>query len=400
MDNNQQLKLDQKAIEVAQQQTEVYKLNQLPNVSAGLAAFYLGDIAIRDSDFSFLQTVEAPHFGNTFSLQAQQLIYGAGIINNTLKVGSLQEQMAQLSLENDEISIKYLVISNYLKLYKLHNQKQVFLENIKLADKRIANVNSFYNQGMVTKNEVIRGDLLLASLNQAIITIDNNIAILNKQLTTAIGLPENTEILPAEETLTMNPLLQDYQLYKEEILNSHPLIETIDVQRELAVTSLDITKAERMPKLVGFAGYDLMRPLTNSFPLQDVYSRSWQIGVSLNYNIESLYKNKDKEALDQLKIEQVEEAKTYTEQNLEVAIKAAYLKYQEAVAQKSTYAESKRLAEENYKIIEKKYLNQLALITDMLDASNAKLDADLQYVNAEINIISAYYNILKTVGKL
>ena len=62
--------------------------------------------------------------------------------------------------------------------------------------------------------------------------------------------------------------------------------------------------------------------------------------------------------------------------------------------------ESKHLAEENYKIIEKKYLNQLALITDMLDASNSKLEAELQFVNSEINIIYAYYNILKTVGNL
>lgn len=59
-----------------------------------------------------------------------------------------------------------------------------------------------------------------------------------------------------------------------------------------------------------------------------------------------------------------------------------------------------RLAEENYKIIEKKYLNQLALITEMLDASNSKLEAELQYVNSEINILQAYYNVLKTVGTL
>ena len=83
-----------------------------------------------------------------------------------------------------------------------------------------------------------------------------------------------------------------------------------------------------------------------------------------------------------------------------MATQAAYLKYNEAVSQKTTYLESKRLAEENYKIIEKKYLNQLALITEMLDASNSKLEAELQYVNSEINILQAYYNVLKTVGTL
>tara|TARA_R110002124_G_scaffold170518_2_gene337979 strand:+ start:1864 stop:2433 length:570 start_codon:yes stop_codon:yes gene_type:complete len=165
LDNNQKLKVSKKSVDIAKQQTEVYKQLQLPNVSLGATAMYLGDIEILDTDFSNLQTVDMPHFGNTFSLQAQQLLYKGNAINNTIKVGSLQEKLANLNVENDEIGIKSLVISNYLSLYKLYNQKQVFLENIKLAQKRIDNVTSFYNQGMVTRNEVIRGDLLLASLN-------------------------------------------------------------------------------------------------------------------------------------------------------------------------------------------------------------------------------------------
>lgn len=400
LENNQKLKVSKKSVDIAKQQTEVYKQLQLPNVSLGATAMYLGDIEILDTDFSNLQTVDMPHFGNTFSLQAQQLLYKGNAINNTIKVGNLQEKLANLNVENDEIGIKSLVISNYLSLYKLYNQKQVFLENIKLAQKRIDNVTSFYNQGMVTRNEVIRGDLLLASLNQAIVTIDNNISILNNQLVIALGLPANTKIIPDEETLKLNPALQNIETYQDEVATNHPLIRTMDTQKELAETSLDITKADKLPILAGLAGYNMQRPLTNSFPINDVYFNSWQVGVSLTYNIESLYKNKAKESLNKLKVEQVTEAKTLTQQNLQVATQAAYLKYNEAVSQKATYLESKRLAEENYKIIEKKYLNQLALITEMLDASNSKLEAELQYVNSEINILQAYYNVLKTVGTL
>jgi outer membrane protein TolC len=400
IENNQKLKVSKKSVDIAQQQTEIYKQNQLPNVSFNATAMYLGDVEILDKDFSKQTTVDMPHFGNTFSLQAQQLIYKGNAINNSIKVGSLQEQLANLNVDNDAIVIKFLVISNYLDLYKLYNQKQVFLENIKLAQKRIENVNSFYKQGMVTRNEVVRGDLLLASLNQAVVTINNNITILNYQLTTALGLPNNIEIIPEDETLKLDTSLQDFNTYQDLLLNKHPLIKSVQLQEKLAETGLIITKSEKLPVVAGFAGYNMQRPLTNSIPIIDMYSNSWQVGVSLNYNIESLYKTSKKEALDKLKIEQVQELKTLTEQNLQIAIKAAYLKYNEAISQKVTYFESKRLANENYKIIENKYLNQLALITDMLDASNAKLEAELQYVNLEINSIYAYYNLLKTTGEL
>ena len=47
-----------------------------------------------------------------------------------------------------------------------------------------------------------------------------------------------------------------------------------------------------------------------------------------------------------------------------------------------------------------RYLNDLALITDMLDASNSKLNAELQLVNAQINILFNLYKLKKTAGCL
>jgi len=63
-------------------------------------------------------------------------------------------------------------------------------------------------------------------------------------------------------------------------------------------------------------------------------------------------------------------------------------------------AKNKDLTEENYRIMESKYNNQLAILLDMIDASNAKLDAELQYTNSEINIVFAYYKLLKESGKM
>jgi outer membrane protein TolC len=50
--------------------------------------------------------------------------------------------------------------------------------------------------------------------------------------------------------------------------------------------------------------------------------------------------------------------------------------------------------------VEDRYLNQLAIITDMIDASNMKLSAELQEVNARIGIIYAYHKMKYTAGTL
>jgi len=91
---------------------------------------------------------------------------------------------------------------------------------------------------------------------------------------------------------------------------------------------------------------------------------------------------------------------TLAQQNIEIAVNAAFLKYQEAEQQVLIMIEAKNLANENYEIVRSKYLNQLAITAEMTDASNSKLNAELQYVNAMINARFQFYNLLKSAGIL
>lgn len=47
-----------------------------------------------------------------------------------------------------------------------------------------------------------------------------------------------------------------------------------------------------------------------------------------------------------------------------------------------------------------RYENDLALITDLLDAASQKLDTELQEINAKINIIYHYYKLQYISGTL
>ncbi|MDR0822400.1 MAG: TolC family protein, partial [Endomicrobium sp.] len=61
---------------------------------------------------------------------------------------------------------------------------------------------------------------------------------------------------------------------------------------------------------------------------------------------------------------------------------------------------SVELAVQNYDVISYRYQNNLALITELLDASTQKLDAQLQAINAQINIVFNYYKIKYIIGVL
>lgn len=87
-------------------------------------------------------------------------------------------------------------------------------------------------------------------------------------------------------------------------------------------------------------------------------------------------------------------------EDVSLAVRADYIRYLEAYEELKTQEKSVELADRNYRTTSTRYSADMALITDMLDAANSKLDAEQQLVNARINIIYYYYKLLFTSGKI
>ncbi|MDM1553413.1 TolC family protein [Chryseobacterium indologenes] len=397
--NHQQLKVSAQNIDIAKQNINVAKLQKLPTITASTSQFYLGDAVAIDKDFSNSTKVPMPHYGSSYAVQATQLIFKGGLVNKSIEMAGLREQLSELDLEKNKQDVKFLVISNYLDVYKIINQEEVFQNNKKLAQERLKNIQKFYQQGMVTRNEVIRGELALKNLDQGILTLSNNRKILNYNLNTALGLSSDTEIVPTESLDNKESGIgMDY--YMNLAHDSNPVLKSAQKNIAVADKNIEIIKTDNLPTVAGFGGYTLQRPITTRNPVLDMYSGGWQTGVSLSYNIDTLYKTKEKVKLGELQKNQANDAMTLVQQNVDMGVNAAYTKYQEAIQQADILNDSKRLAEENYKITEAKYLNQLAVQAEMIDAQNQKLQSELDYANAEINVLYQYYNLLKATGTL
>ncbi|REC55581.1 TolC family protein [Chryseobacterium piscium] len=397
--NHQQIKVSAQNIDIAKQQTDITKLQKLPTITASTSQFYLGNVIAIDKDFSNSNTIPMPHYGSSYAVQATQLIFKGGLVNKSIELAGLREQLSELDLENRKQDIKFLVISNYLDIYKILNQEVVIQNNKKLGQERLKNIQKFYQQGMITRNEVIRGELAIKNLDQGMLTLVNNRKILNYNLNIALGLDSETQIIPIENLGNKETGIgMDYYLNLAH--DNNPQIKSAKTNIAVADKNIEIIKTDKMPTLSGFGGYTLQRPITTRNPVLDMYSSGWQGGVSLSYNIDNLYKTKERVKLGELQKNQANDAMTLVQQNLDMAVNAAYTKYQEAIQQTEILNDAKNLADENYKITEAKYLNQLAVQAEMIDAQIQKLQSELDLANAEINVLYQYYNLLKSTGTL
>ena len=75
-----------------------------------------------------------------------------------------------------------------------------------------------------------------------------------------------------------------------------------------------------------------------------------------------------------------------------------HTQYQEILEKFVVVDKALDLANENYRIVKLKYLNQLVLITEMVDADNALLQAKYNKISTRLDAILKHYELLHTAG--
>lgn len=396
--NSKQLKLSHTGVETAQVATKLVQTSLLPSLDVSLSASYLGNVVLMDRDFSHVQHFEMPHLGNNFSIEASQVIFAGGAISTNIEKAKLEEQVAQLNYDRNELDICFLVTGYYLDLYKLKNQREVFLKNIEQTELLIQQVKSKESQGMALGSDVTRHELLLQNLKLGLIEIENNSKIINNQLVVTLGLPADTQIIPDSSILEMdlNSVNKDNLL--QLATANLPELKSAALNKAIAAKETRIAKADYYPQIAAIAANHFDGPILVEIPTINSNYNYWYVGVGVRYNLASLYKTNRKVQLANKKQLLAVNTEALALEHAQVAVQSAYIRFIESFDKLKVYETSSRLADENYRIINNRYLNELVLITEMLDASNTKLNAELQVVNAKLNVIYNYYSLQREIG--
>lgn len=369
------------------------KAQRLPDISVSLSASYLGDGRIWDRDFGNGMKVDMPHFGNNFTLEAQQVVYSGGAISSGIRQAELAKTLAQLDMQKNVQEIRFMLVGNYLDLYKLDNQMKVLEKNIGLTEQVIANMKARREQGTVLKNDITRYELQREQLKLQLSRVADMRKIANHQLATTLHLPEGTVISP-DTTL----LEQQITALTENDWQQAAKANNIDLKQAQASISMNEQKvrqerAELLPHIAIVAEEHLDGPVTIEVPALDNNFNYWYIGIGIKYNLSSLFKNNRRMKQARLNMRRAREQHELAQEQVNNAVQAGYVNFLTAFTDLRTQENSVKLADENYAVTSHRYKNEMALLTDMLDASNTKLGADLDLVNARINVVYNFYKM-------
>ena len=379
--------------EAAEEALKAAKAQRLPDVNVSLSASYWGNGKLWDRDFGNAMTIDMPHFGNNFALEAQQVVYAGGAISSGIRQAELGKLLAELDLQKNVQEIRFLLVGHYLNLYKLDNQIRVLQKNMELTDEVIANMKARREQGTVLKNDITRYELQKEQLNLQLTRVEDARKIVNHQLVATLHLPEDTEIAPDTSLLDRQILTLTEEDWQDMAEANNIFLKQAQATIQLNEQKVKQERAERLPHISIVAAEHLDGPITIEVPVLDNNFNYWYIGIGVKYNLSSLFKNNRKLKQASLNVRQAQEQRQLAQEQIENAVQEGYVNFLTAFTDLRTQENSVRLADENYHVTDNRYKNEMALLTDMLDASNMKLTADLGLVDARINILYNYYKM-------
>ena len=408
-DNSKSLRTSLSGVETAHLGIESAKSKKLPDLDASLSFSYIGNALITDRDFSNVHGLKSPHFGNNFAFQAQQVVYAGGAINAGIKLAELGKQQAEIGVKLTRQQIRFIALGQYLDLYKIDNRIKVYEKNIELTRQLIDDIKEKQTHGMALKNDITRYELQMESLKLGLTALRNNRSILNHQLCNTLGMNQDSQMNQGNQDIQIIPdaTIADKTYGKEGeaywqtagALNS-PLLEQSNNAIRIAEQKEKIAKSDLLPKVAFVAADNFDGPILFELPPVDKNLNVWYVGVGVKYSLSSLFKSNKRIKQAAVETRQAKEAHAVQAEQLNNNVQAAYVQYQQTYVELETQRKSVELAQQNYDVMNARYLSQLALVTDMVDASNLKLNAELSEVDARINIVYAYYRMKYVAGEI
>ena len=411
---SQQVRVSETALRAADEGVAAARSALLPSVDLSLQGSYTGNAFMLSRGFSTHGTTDyivpgvgvvpvangkqdTPHWGNSFTAQVAQVVYAGGAIRSGIRMAELGKEMAELDVEKNRQEVRFLLTGYYLDLCKLENQIEVVRQNIALTQKEIEQMKARREEGTVLQNDITRYELQLQSLELTLTKLTDATTIINHQLVTTLHLPEQTVITPDKHELDtdINALsaIASQETWQQTATDNNLGIRQATVATNLAEQKVKQVKAKSLPSIAVVAENQLYGPYTQDLIPKDCNINVWFVGIGIKYSLGNLWKNKHHIHQARIEQRQSQEALALAREGVENGVQANYTNLLTSYTEVKTQQKQVELAHQNYAVVQNRYQHELALLTDMVDASNMKLSAEMALVNARIGMLYNFYKL-------
>ena len=331
----------------------------------------------------------------TVSLQLSQPLFAGGRLMAKIRSQELIVEAFRYAYASEIASTIQTVTKEFYAVLQAEENIEVELENIALSQEQLSSVRSLFDNGVVSKFDVLQAKVSLANAKPQLITAENSLRLALTQLNRSIGFthdidadgfhPKAKFIGPVElETLDyVSSSLLD-QAYQQ-----RPEIKEQEMYLASNKEVLKAAKSRRWPTLGLSGGYHFRRSydaLDDSF--ENIVD-GWTVGLTSSWNIWDGREIASQIMQANARVRQSEIQVEIVKQNIKVEVQTALSAIESATellnaTEETTELaiEALRLADERYAVGRATYLENLQARLALTQARNNKVRAKYRYLSA------------------
>lgn len=400
--NNKKIQLQGLNMQATGAHVKVSKAERLPEIAAeGIYAhvfplpIYENGLFHTPSQFEVVPTYYKA------GANAYLNLYNGGKTNNEIAASKVENELSKVRLNQSRQEVHYTSAVYFYDVYRNLSYKVLLEQDIREREQQLAEINHLYKNGTILKSDVLRAELRLSKQQMLLTEIENSIKIAKQRLNILIGRPDDAPLnpqIPASENDAL--VLKQIDDYFNDARSSSYKLQISEKEQQLSKLQLKQVKANMLPKLGFFAEYAFAYPQIQFYPYALSLYSNGMAGLKLKIPISSWYTNQHRVKEAEIRLRQREVEDEDIKDNIRQEVQENYIRYKESLQRINLAEENIKQASESYRIVQNTYFNQLALLTDLLDAETQLLQSKFELTTARVNAKIQYYQLQKAVGNL
>lgn len=320
------------------------------------------------------------------SVTVQQPIFMGGKIVAANRIAKLAEELSQARYDQRYQQTIVNVDQAYWQIVSIAAKKRLAESYSDLLHQMENDVELAVKEGVSTESDALQIKVKANEADMLKTRSVNGLALAKMLLCKRIGLPLDTEITLADETLETVPVARiESRKSLEDIYADRPETRSLELASRIYDKKVAVARADMIPKVAAMGGYMVSNPgLKNGF--EKSWNGYWGVGVVVNvpifHGFEALNKTRKAKAEATLYRSRLEDAKEMI--NLQVT---QLRKQEDETLGKLSMAESNlESAEENLRVATIGFNEGVVNANTALGAQTAWLKARSEYIDAGIEL--------------
>ncbi len=319
-------------------------------------------------------------------------LYTGGKITNGINAASSNFKASITELKKISLDIKLNVVEAYTNVLRAKHWVDVAESNVKSLLSHVHDVTNLYEQGMITKNELLAANVSLADANQRLIQAKNNLdnakAVYNRLL--GRSLEKEVEI----EDIHAETIQVDIEYLTSLALQNRPELSSLAEQADSIRYQADTVRASLYPQIALSAGYNYQQNKYQAYEglWTAILGLKWEIfdGGIVKHNANALLKKAD--SINRLRDD--------ISSLIKLQVRQACLDIEETLKRINVTEAALKQSEENLRVTRDRYREGVGTNTEVLDAETLRVKSYNNYYNAVYDAVLAQYRLKYVTGTL